>query len=171
MIASLVMLLLPAAVQPSVDPTTEMTRLFEAACLNGQAKLSPGDAAPAGFEALPRDLRYYLGKPSSAQVWRLGGSGSAFLYLLQYSGDPNANPRICGVASDRMSRSAAADAMQLLLTGGPNSKDAPTTEWLSVQNGYRAFAAREGKFKVVQINWLSEAQRQAAAKSFKNLNW
>ena len=171
MITPLVTLLLAAAVQPAADPTTQMTKLFEAACLNGQAKLGPDAAAPAGFEALPHDLRYYLGKPTSAQVWRLSGSGSAFLYLLEYAGDPNANPRVCGVASDKMSRSAAADAMQLLLTGGPNSKETPTTEWLSVQNGYRAFATREGKFKVVQINWLSEAQKQAAAKTFKSLNW
>jgi hypothetical protein len=171
MIAPLVAVLLAAAVQPTADPTVEMTKLFEAACLNGHATLAPETAAAIGFETLPRDLRYYLGKPTSAKVWRLSGTGSAFLYLLEYSGDADANPRVCGVASDRMSRSAAADAMQLLLTGGPNSKAAPTTEWVSLQNGYRAFAAREGKFKVVQINWLSEAQRDAAAKRFKGAGW
>jgi hypothetical protein len=169
MIAPLLMLLLNAAVQPAPVPTTELTTLFEAACLDGQVRLPPETAAPVGFEALPRDLRHILGKPSSAQVWRLSGSGSAFLYLLNYSGDPDVSPRICGVASDQMDRIAAADVIQLRLTGQANSREAPTTEWLSVQNGYRAVASRAGKFKLVQIYWLSDSQLEAAARLQKDL--
>ena len=55
----------------------ELPQIFEAACLDGQAKLSPGSAASVGFDALPRELQVSLGTPASAQIWRLNGPGTA----------------------------------------------------------------------------------------------
>ena len=143
--------------------------MFERACLDGQARLAEGSAAPIEFEALPRQLRDRLKTPTSGQVVRLTGDGAAFLYLLNYDGDPERSPRVCGVASDQLSYATATNALQMHLTGQKNSAGMPTNEWISLQNGYRAFATRAGKFKVMQIDWLSDAQRAAAEQELKSL--
>ena len=145
----------------------ELPQIFQAACLDGQAKLSPGSAAPVGFDALPRELQASLGTPASAQIWRLNGPGRAFLYLLQYEADTKNNPRICGLASDTMDYASAADAVEMRVTGAVHPKTMRTTEWLNAQSGYSALATTTGDFKVLQVNWLSDAQRAEALKALQ----
>ena len=147
----------------------DLPQIFEAACLNGEAKLSPGAAAAVGFDGLPRELRKSLGTPASAQVWRLNGPGRAFLYVLEFAPAANASPRICGLASDRMDYRSAADAVEMRVTGEIQPKTTPAVEWLNLEGGYNALAARTGDFKVLQINWLSDAQRAEAAKAYAPL--
>jgi hypothetical protein len=138
-----------------------LSQVFIDACLDGQAKLGTG-AQPVSFDALPVDLRKNLGTPTSSQVWRLSGPGDGFLYVLNYEG--SANPRICGLASDAMDYSSAADAVEMRVTGAvqPRSKD--SVQWLNPNNGYDALATTAGNFKVLQVNWLSDAQRALEAK-------
>ena len=169
MVGAFAALLLGAGVGlPAADlAATELPQIFEAACLDGQAKLSPGTAAPVSFDALPHELQQSLGKPASGQVWRLNGPGRAFLYLLTYEPNPNTNPRICGLASDTMDYASAADAVEMRVTGAVHPKTMRTTEWLNAQSGYSALATTTGDFKVLQVNWLSDAQRAEALKALQ----
>ena len=146
-------------------PPTDLPQLFESACLDGQAKLAPGAAAPASFAALPREVRDDLGTPTSAQVWQLNGDGHSFLYVLDFPAASNVSPRICGVASDRMDYHSAADAVEMRVTGEVHPKTTPAVQWLSLKGGYNALATRTGDFSVLQINWLSDAQRAEAMKA------
>jgi hypothetical protein len=169
MVGAFAALLLGAGVGlPAADlAATELPQIFEAACLDGQAKLSPGTAAPVSFDALPHELQQSLGKPASGQVWRLNGPGRAFLYLLTYEPNPNTNPRICGLASDAMNYGAAADAVELRVTGEVHPRDTRSIEWLSLEGGYNALATTTGEFKVLQVNWLSDQQRAAATRALQ----
>ena len=131
--------------------------------MDGQVKL-PGSAAPISFKALPIGLRIDLGRPTSSQVWRVSGGGDSFLYLLNYEGDPDVSPRVCGVASEQLDYAVALDALELHMTGKVSPKELRPMEWISPQNGYQAIATKNGKLKVLQINWLTDAQRKAAAR-------
>ncbi len=163
MIVSLAALLLGSMTTlPDADLQPEqLPEIFEAACLNGEARLSPADAQSVGFDALPVELRQGLGSPSSAQVWRLNGPGHAFLYVLQYQAGRASSPRICGLASDEMDYNAAADTVEMRVTGAVHPRTTETTEWLNPKGGYDALATTAGDFKVLQVNWLSNSARRA----------
>lgn len=152
------------AVEQSV---TELPNLFVAACLDGKAILSPGEAAAVGFGGLPEDLQKRLGKPSSAQVWRLSSGGQAYLYILEYAPDPHRSPRVCGVASDAMNYSSAADVVEQRVTGAVYPRTTRSIEWLDPKGGYNALATTAGDFKVLQINWLSDEQKRVVAKGYE----
>jgi len=143
--------------------------LFVSACLDGSAKLAPGEAAASSLGALPRGVRQRLGKPVSAQVWKLNTPDQSFLYLLQYADDPKVIPRVCGLASEEMNLRAAADAVELRVTGEVHRRSMDSIEWTDPQGGFTALATSAGKFKVIQINWLSDAQRAAAIKTYRKV--
>jgi len=166
MVGALVALFLGSANPTAADvAAAQLPELFEAACLDGQAKLAPGSATPVTFDALPAELRQGLGKPTSAKIWRLNGSGQAFLYLLDYQADRHTNPRICGLASDGMDYATAADSVEMRVTGQISPKSTRTTEWLNATAGYSALATTTGAFKVLQVNWLSDSQRAEMQKA------
>jgi len=166
MVSAMAALLLSSANPVAADfAASQLPQVFEAACLDGQAKLAPGSATPVTFDALPPELRQSLGKPTSAKIWRLSGSGQAFLYLLDYQADRNTSPRICGLASDGMDYASAADAVEMRVTGEVSPKTMKTTEWLNATDGYSALATTTGAFKVLQVNWLSDSQRAAIMKA------
>jgi hypothetical protein len=169
MIGALAALLLSGglAQASAVGGTDALPQLFIAACLDGQAKLSPGSAEAIGFNALPTDLQRSLGAPSSSKVWRLNGQGREYLYVLTYQRGRNVNPRVCGLASDQMDYNAAADAVEMRVTGQVQPRTLPSVEWLNAKGGYDALATHAGEFKVLQINWLSDAQIAEAAKVLK----
>jgi len=169
MFASLLVLLLNTSAAVAPTEVADLPKLFEAACMDGQVHFAPGAAAPITFKELPRELRGNLGKPSSGQVWRLSGNSNAFLYLLNYDNRRDMSPRVCGVASDQLDYVAAAQALEVRLTGTVHPGETRSSEWISPQNGYRALATRTGKFKVIQVNWLNEAQREAALRMQKEL--
>lgn len=154
-----------ASTLPATDlPPNDLPSLFENACLNGEAKLAPGSVTSVDFAALPAELRRSLGNPSSAQVWRLNGAGRAFLYILGYPPSRDSSPRICGLASDQMDYSSAADAVEMRVTGTVHPRTTRSTQWLNLDGGYDALATVAGDFKVLQINWLSDSQRDALIK-------
>jgi hypothetical protein len=155
---------LPAANLGAAD----LPSLFVAACLDGKATLSPGEAAPVGFGELPRDLQQRLGKPRSAQVWRLNGGGQAYLYVLSYEPTRNAPPRICGLASDAMNYGTAADVVEQRVTGAVYPRTTRSIEWADPQGAYNALATTAGEFKVLQINWMSDEQRRVAGQGLDN---
>ena len=166
MIGALAALLLGSANPPAADlAAAQLPELFEAACLDGEAKLAPGSVTPVTFDALPPELRQSLGKPTSAKIWRLSGSGQAFLYLLDYQPDRYTNPRICGLASDEMDYTSAANAVEMRVTGQVSPKTMRTTEWLNAKGGYSALATTAGPFKVLQVNWLTDTQRAEMMKA------
>jgi hypothetical protein len=145
----------------------ELPDLFVAACLDGEATLSPGEAAAIGFNGLPQDLQKRLGNPSSAQVWRLSGGGQAYLYVLDYAPARNTSPRVCGVASDAMNYSSAADVVEQRVTGAVYPRTTRSIEWLDPKGGYNALATTAGDFKVLQINWLSDDQKRVIQKGYE----
>ncbi len=170
MIAAALALLLnsgTAVAAADVGPA-DLPQLFVAACLDGKATLSPGDAAAVGFGGLPQALQQRLGTPSTAQVWRLNGGGNAYLYILNYEGGRNATPRICGLASDTMNYGNAADTVEKRVTGAVYPRSTRSIQWLDPQGAYNAMATTAGTFKVLQINWLSDAQRRVVANGYQH---
>jgi hypothetical protein len=151
----------------------QLPQLFVAACLDGQARLTPGGAVAISFDALPSTLRQRLGEPLSAQVWRLRG-GSTFLYVLSYQPAQEANPHICGLASDEMNYDEAASAVDRRVTGMPASdalmgRNSGSVQWTDPNGDYTALVTKAGAFNVVQINWLSDAQRAAVLKEINHV--
>jgi hypothetical protein len=151
-----------AQAQPSVRTLPDV---FVAACLDGSARLSAGQAAAVRFDDLPANLRERLGKPASGRVWQLTGPGRAYLYMLNYDPRSGVNPKICGLAADSMDLNSASDALEARIAGGVRPKGHRGTEWLMPRDGYTAVATTADEFNVVQVNWLSEEQRAEVLKS------
>jgi hypothetical protein len=166
--ATLALLAGGVSVFPDGDiSAAQLPDLFVAACLDGKATLSMGGAAAVGLDRLPRELTQKLGKPSSAQVWRLSSDGRAYLYILNYKPARNTNPRICGIASDAMDYQAAADVVEKRVTGAVYPRTTQSIQWLDAKGGYNAIATTAGAFKVLQINWLSDQQRKVLARGYQ----
>ena len=157
-----------AAVAADVH-TANLPRLFEAACLDGQAKLSAGEVTAISFDQLPSDLRDRLGRPASGKVWQLNASGRSYLYILDYDAASGASPKICGVASDAMDLNAGADALAARVAGGMERSGQRSAQWLNAKDGYVATATTASQFKVLQISWMSEAQKSAALARVRQL--
>lgn len=167
MVGLAVALLLTGSATAAPDiGTGDLSQLFISACLDGQAKLSPGTAQAVTFGDLPRDLRERLGSPASSQVWRLNGGGNAFLYLLGYADPRAAQSRICGVAADQMDYLAAADAVEKRVMGATYPKDGRKIRWTDPKGGYTAMVTKAGTFDVLQVNWMTDKMRAEVLKSY-----
>jgi hypothetical protein len=158
-----------AAVATDVQ-AANLPGVFEATCLDGQARLSAGDVTPISFDELPSDLRERLGLPASANIWRLNTPGRSYLYVLNYDAGPGISPKICGLASDAMDFNTASDALAARVAGGVERNQLRTTQWLNAQDGYIATATTAAKFNVLQINWMNEADRAAAPAQVEQLH-
>jgi len=141
---------------------SDLSGLFQAACLDGQVRLRANEVTPISFDQLPSGLRDELGHPASAKIWQLNASGRSYLYLLDYQAAPGASPKICGVASDTMDLTTAGDALEMRVTGGVSRDRLRSTQWLNAKDGYVAMATTAATFKVLQISWMSDADRAAA---------
>lgn len=148
-------------------PTGRLPEVFVAACLEGKVSLSAGEAGAVAFDELPSALRKRLGSPSSGQAWRLNSFGNSYLYVLNYPSRPGIDPKICGLASDRMTFNAAAEALEMRIFGQIYPERGEGLQWLMAQDGYIATATTAGEFNVVQINWLSEAGRAAIERNLR----
>ena len=155
---SIAVFLAASAATPAAG-TNSLPDLFIAACLDGEVKLSASEVTALRFSDLPPALRERLGSPASADVWQLKSSGRSYLYVLNFRAGRGINPKICGLASDSMSLSDAADAMEVRIAGTMVPKKSQGIEWLHPKDGYAATATNAADFKVMQINWLSEEQR------------
>ena len=143
--------------------------VFAATCLDGQARLSAGDVTPIGFDGLPSALQERLGRPASAKVWRLNSSGHSYLYILDYAATPGVSPKICGLASDVMDLTTAADALGARVAGGMERSGLRSAQWLNAKDGYVATATTASQFNVLQISWMSDADRAAALAQVEQL--
>lgn len=139
-----------------------LPQIFAAACLDGEARINRNDVTKISFAELPSSLRRKLRKPMSGDVWRLNTSGQSYLYILNYKPGRATDPKICGMASERMSLKQAGDLLDARLAGGVYPERTPAAQWLRPEDGYVATATMAGKFTVVQVNWMSEEGRRAA---------
>ncbi len=146
---------------PAADvQVTNLPAVFEATCLDGQAKFHAGEAMAIKFETLPPALQDKLGHPASGQVLQLGGGGHSYVYMLDYSPGPGISPKICGLASDAIDLNSATSALGARL-GSVDRGASRTVQWVNVQDGYVATVTTAAPFNVLQINWLSDADREA----------
>jgi hypothetical protein len=157
----LIAVLLAGAVAADV-PATNLAGVFEATCLDGSARLSADEVSASSFHQLPSDLKERLGRPSSGNVWRLNGAGNAYLYILDYPAGPGISPKVCGVASDSLDLQSAAGALEVRVGAGTSRQRARTMQWINLQDGYIATATTAAKYNVLQINWMSDADKAAA---------
>jgi hypothetical protein len=135
--------------------------LFEAACLDGQAKLGAGDVTQISFDQLPAKLQKQLGRPASGKIWQLNSGGHSYLYLLSYNDARGTSPKICGLASDAMDLKAAGDSLEMRMTGSVSPNRTRSAQWLNTRDGYVATATTADAFKVLQISWMSTVDREA----------
>jgi hypothetical protein len=144
--------------------------VFEATCLDGQAKLSAGEVTPSSFDQLPSSLRESLGRPASGNVWRLNTSGNSYLYVLNYPGGPGMSPKVCGLASDAMDLRTASDALGTRVAGGvERSSSGRSAQWLNARDGYIATATTAAELKVLQISWMSDEDKARALEQIEQL--
>jgi hypothetical protein len=141
---------------------SDFSGLFQATCLDGQARLRANEVTPISFDQLPAGLRDELGHPASAKIWQLNAAGRSYLYLLEYQVAPGASPKICGLASDAMDLRTAGDALERRVTGSVSRDRLQSTQWLNAKDGYVAMATTAARFNVLQISWMSDADRAAA---------
>jgi len=159
----LALLALAAASPAAAASSSDVVRLFESACLDGQAQLPAGEALKVGFNQLPAVLQQRLNSPASANVWRISGDRQAYLYLLEYSASGDAARKICGVASEGIDLQSASAAVERRVAGSvlPRKAD-ESSQWIQLNDGYLATATHVGDLKVLQINWLSPQELRAA---------
>lgn len=155
--------ILAGSAQASVPTEVyDLSGLFQATCLDGQARLRANEVTAISFEQLPSGLRESLGQPTSGKVWRLNGSGRSYLYLLDYPAAPGNSSKICGLASDAMDLKTAGDALEMRVTGSVSRDRMRSTQWLNPADGYVATATTAAAFGVLQISWMNDADRAAA---------
>jgi hypothetical protein len=160
MVLSLVTAALLNSAAGQVFTTDQLPNLFVSACFDGSVRMSGGDATPITFGDLPDGLRSRLGSPSASKVWRIRGGNPSYLYLLDYSG--TANPKICGVASENLALRSATAVVETRLYGRPASAGtSKSTEWLKLDQGYKALATRAGGYTILQVNWLAPKLAEA----------
>ena len=144
--------------------------IFEATCLDGQARLSAGDVTATTFDQLPEQLKESLGHPASGNVWRLNTAGNSYLYVLNYPDSAGVSPKVCGLASDAMDMKTARDALGARVAGGTERGNGEqSAQWLNAQDGYIATATSAKTFKVLQISWMSDAAKAQAMQQIAQL--
>lgn len=166
-IAALALSALSAPPKPLID-TNGLPAIFAAACLDGMASLSPGEARSISVDDLPPDLRERLGSPTSGQAWKLQ-TGRTYLYLLSYEDRQSDESKICGLASDTMSLHAAADAVEKRVAGYVGSERLQAMQWLMPEESFVAIVTKAGDFNIAQINWLTERGRAALSKQVRHV--
>ncbi len=167
MLAGVAALTLLSGTIATETDTGDLPHVFIAACLDGQAKLSPADAHAVSFEALPDKLKRTLGHPASAQVWKLDGPGDEFLYIVDYSGQRSYNQRVCGAASNRLDLHAAADEIEKRVTGDVYPKSSGLVQWTDPTGGYTTYVTKAGDFGVLQVNWFSDKVRRRVVELYR----
>ena len=142
--------------------------VFQATCLDGQAKFRANEVSAISFDRLPAGLRQSLGQPASGKVWQLNGSGQTYLYMLDYQ-DGSGGSRVCGLASDAMDLKTAGDLLESRVTGSVARTRSRSAQWLNAKEGYVATATTAAALNVLQISWLSEAEKVKAQQQVERL--
>jgi hypothetical protein len=145
-----------------------LTGIFQATCLDGQAKFRAGELSPITFDQLPTGLRESLGRPASGKVWQLNSGGRSYLYMLDYN-DGSGSSKVCGLASDSIDLRTAGDMLESRVTGRVDRSRTRSAQWLNAKDGYVATATKAATLNVLQISWMSDADRAAAQKQVEQL--
>ena len=161
----IVALTIAAALAPAPAYAGSLENVFISACLDGSIKLSPQEAHAVQLDALPKAVRAKLGDPSKAQVWQLQSAGRSYLYTMEYEGT-SMSPKICGLASDQLKITPAAQVIAARLNSSADMDSrAVTTEWHFPDQGYYALASRVHEYTVLQVNQMSDWQREEALRN------
>ena len=161
----LIAMMLAGATQSPTPVNVQAANLpsvFAATCLDGNAKLRAGEVSAINFDQLPEGLRQSLGRPASGQIWQLNAAGHSYLYMLDYQPGPGVSPKVCGLASDSMDLKTAGDTLEARVTGSVDRNRSRSAQWLNPKDGYVATATSAATFNVLQINWMSDADRATA---------
>jgi len=153
---------LAGAAQASGAADVQLSNLpavFQATCLDGQAKLRSSEVSPISFDQLPPALRESLGRPASGKVWQFNSAGRSYLYLLDYNAAPGVSPKVCGLASDAIDLKTAGDMLEARVTGSVARNRSRSTQWLNPSEGYVATATTASNLNVLQISWMSESDK------------
>lgn len=142
--------------------------VFQATCLDGQAKFRAGELSAISFEQLPSGLRESLGRPASGKVWQLNSAGRSYLYMLDYS-DASGASKVCGLASDSIDLRSAGDMLESRVTGSVDRSRPRSAQWLNAKDGYVATATTASTLNVLQISWMSEAAKAIAQRQVEQL--
>lgn len=142
--------------------------VFQATCLDGQARLSANDVSAISFDQLPAGLRDSLGRPASGKIWQLNFGGHSYLYMLDYDG-VDGSSKVCGLASDSGEMRTAADMLEARMTGTVARNRPRTAQWLNARDGYVATATMASNLNVLQISWMSEAAKARAQEQVEQL--
>jgi hypothetical protein len=142
--------------------------LFQATCLDGQARLSAHEVSAISFDQLPAGLRDSLGRPAGGKVWQLNFGGHSYLYMLDYNG-ADGSSKVCGLASDSAEMRAAGDMLEARMTGTVARNRPRTAQWLNARDGYVATATMASNLNVLQISWMSDAAKARAQEQVEQL--
>lgn len=143
--------------------------VFQATCLEGQAKFRADELSAISFDQLPAGLRASLGQPASGKVWKLNGAGQSYLYMLDYSDGSASGSKVCGLASDSIDLKAAGDMLEQRVTGNVERNRPRSAQWLNAKEGYVATATTAAALNVLQISWMSEATKALAQQQVEQL--
>jgi len=143
----------------------DLPNVFQASCLDGQARLSAGEVSPSSFDKLPAALRDNLGRPASSTVWKFNTSGDSYLYMLDYG----SSRKVCGLASDTMDLKTAGDMLEIRVTGSVDRSRPRAAQWINTKDGYVATATTQAAYKVVQINWMSPGDKYESQEEMNQL--
>ena len=152
------------AAAPAAAYSGSLENVFISACLDGAVSLSDQDAQPVQFDSLPKALKGKLGTPEKTQVWMLQRPGHSYLYMAEYA-DRDLSPKVCGLASDQLKIKPAREVLAARLNGATGDNNAVTTEWHFPEDGYFALASRVREYTVLQVNQMSDFQRQEALRN------
>ena len=141
---------------------SDVPAMFQATCLDGQARLRSSEVSPISFDQLPPALKQSLGQPASGKVWQINSAGRSYLYLLDYNAAPGVSPKVCGVASETMDLKTAGDMLEARITGSVGRNRGRSAQWLNAKDGYVATATTASSLNVLQISWMSDTDRAAA---------
>lgn len=143
--------------------------VFQATCLDGQAKFRANELSAISFDQLPAGLRASLGQPASGKVWQLNGAGRSYLYMLDYGDGSATGARVCGLASDAIDLKSAGDMLEQRVTGNVERNRPRSAQWLNASEGYVATATTAAALNVLQISWMSEATKAKAQEQVQQL--
>ena len=162
-------LALASAAPPATVPADRLSTAFMDVCLDGAGKFSKSDLSLIAFRALPKALKQRLGSPKSGQVWRINSPGHSYLYVLDYQASGANNSKICGLASTDMPLLPATKALEQRVDGYPLDDKLRSMEWWRPEDSYAAIATTASEYNVLQIVWLSDAQRKKALKRLRQV--
>ncbi len=148
---------------------SSLSGLFQATCLDGQAKLRANEVSAINFDQLPAGLRDSLGRPASGKVWRLSSGDHSYLYMLDYADGTGGTSKVCGLASDSIDLRTAGDMLEQRVTGSVARNRTHSAQWVNAAEGYVATATSAASLNVLQISWMSESAKAIAQRQVETL--